>query len=184
MLTVLTNKPERVTENCKVVSSDCELQGGDVLIVCCTSLILKPEILAKYGLAMNIHPGPKLYPGRDPHHWAIYERAKEYGVTLHIMSERVDEGRILQTESFLITQSTPEELRKAADDRAFLMLNNVIRKIDDGSFSISESPHEWSGVKRKRKDLIEMCRFKGLTLDEINHRKYAFQGFEKFFRFE
>jgi methionyl-tRNA formyltransferase len=183
LLTILTNKPELVTASCIIVQTHDELVGGGILIACCTGVIVKSEALASYSAAYNIHPAPPSYPGRDPHHWAFYESAESYGVTMHVMTEKVDDGEVLNVDSFPITQKSPMELKDEANRRAFMMLNNVVGDIGTGELQISTQRQEWTGQKRKRKDLIEMCCFKGLSDEEIELRKFSFQGFEDFFEY-
>ena len=38
--------------------------------------------------AINIHAASPQAPGGDPHHFAIYDKVKEYGATLHYMTKK------------------------------------------------------------------------------------------------
>lgn len=58
-----------------------------------------------YG-AYNFHPGPASYPGWAPAHFAIYEEASHFGASLHLMTERVDSGPILDYVLFPILADT------------------------------------------------------------------------------
>jgi methionyl-tRNA formyltransferase len=61
-----------------------------------TTTVVPPNILHAIGYgAHNFHPGPPSYPGWAPAHFAIYEQASHFGATLHLMTERVDSGLIL-----------------------------------------------------------------------------------------
>ena len=61
--------------------------------------------------AFNYHSAPPEYPGRDVHHFAIYDDAEYFGATLHKMTKRVDEGEILSVRRFKISKSdTPISL--------------------------------------------------------------------------
>ncbi|MBO6837395.1 MAG: hypothetical protein JJ878_06470 [Alphaproteobacteria bacterium] len=182
MLTILTNKPDLVSVDCKVATTADDLSGGDTLIACCTGVIVSPEILARYRQAYNIHPAPNTYPGRDPHHWAFYDGVKDYGVTLHRMTEKVDAGEIIKVIEFPITQNTPGELRLEADRRAFDLLNAAAREILSGQSPKPGSRVEWRGPKRTRRNLIAMCDFSNLSPEEVDRRKFAFQGFEAHFK--
>nr|RAV90258.1 hypothetical protein DBT45_11165 [Aerococcus tenax] len=56
-----------------------------------TPLLVPARILEGMGYgAYNFHPGPPEYRGWHPHCFAVYEGAKTFGVTAHVMSERVD----------------------------------------------------------------------------------------------
>ena len=51
--------------------------------------------LEKLGRAYNIHPSTPRHPGSDPQHWTIYDGTFVAGATLHMMSQNVDAGKIL-----------------------------------------------------------------------------------------
>ena len=68
-----------------------------------TSVIVPPAILAQLGFgAFNFHPGPPSYPGWAPAHFALYDSAKEFGATVHVMIEQVDAGPIVDVARFPI----------------------------------------------------------------------------------
>jgi methionyl-tRNA formyltransferase len=73
------------------------------LISFVTAEIVPQRTLSRLGYgAINFHPGPPSYPGWAPAHFAMYERATEFGVTAHVMVEQVDAGPILDVALFPI----------------------------------------------------------------------------------
>ncbi len=73
------------------------------LIAFVTPEIVSKGILARLGYgAFNFHPGPPRYPGWAPSHFALYERATEFGATVHVMVEKVDAGPIVEIVQFPI----------------------------------------------------------------------------------
>src|ERR1700676_3081649 len=73
------------------------------LIAFTTNVIVPQKVLDQLGYgAYNFHPGPPQYPGWAPAHFALYDRATEFGVTLHVMVERVDAGPIIDVAPFPI----------------------------------------------------------------------------------
>ena len=44
---------------------------------------------------INFHPGPPEYPRIGCLNFAIYDSAKQFGVTAHIMEPKVDRGKII-----------------------------------------------------------------------------------------
>src|SRR5712671_2837369 len=74
----------------------------DARLVAFTSgVIVPPSMLAALGYgAINFHPGPPDYPGWAPSHFALYQRATEFGATVHIMVEQVDAGPIIDVARF------------------------------------------------------------------------------------
>lgn len=77
------------------------------LIAFSTDVIVPQAILDAIGYgAYNFHPGPPNYPGWGPGHFAIYEQAGVFGVTVHVMHGRVDTGPIVGVELFAIPNGT------------------------------------------------------------------------------
>ena len=73
------------------------------LVAFTSGIIVPHSILAALGYgAYNFHPGPPNYPGWAPAHFALYDGARTFGATAHVMTRRVDSGPILGTESFII----------------------------------------------------------------------------------
>jgi methionyl-tRNA formyltransferase len=71
------------------------------LIAFVTPEIVATGVLDRLGYgAINFHPGPPSYPGWAPSHFALYERAAEFGATVHVMVERVDAGPIIDVARF------------------------------------------------------------------------------------
>ena len=89
-------------------SADLAALDSDVLararlIAFVTPEIVSSSMLARLGYgAINFHPGPPGYPGWAPAHFALYERATEFGATVHVMVERVDAGPIVDVARFPI----------------------------------------------------------------------------------
>jgi len=71
------------------------------LIAFVTSEIVPASVLNRLGYgAINFHPGPPSYPGWAPAHFALYNRATEFGATVHVMIEQVDAGPIMDVALF------------------------------------------------------------------------------------
>ena len=59
--------------------------------------ILKKNLIDKAQIAaINFHPGPPEYPGSGCLNFALYDNSKEYGVTVHLMNDKVDNGKIIE----------------------------------------------------------------------------------------
>ncbi|MFW8746219.1 formyltransferase family protein, partial [Mesorhizobium japonicum] len=54
--------------------------------------------------AINFHPGSPDYPGTGCTNFAVYEGAKEYGITCHHMKAGVDSGDIIAVKRFSINE--------------------------------------------------------------------------------
>jgi hypothetical protein len=169
-----------------------DLTGGGTLISFCTNVIVPNRFLpaagpearieqGRFQAAYNVHPGDLRHPGRDPHHWAIYEGAEFFGVCLHEMAPKVDEGEIIRHKPFRIDGRAPQELRTAADNLALDLLGEIAVSVREGALPTPTLAEQWIGKKRSRADLIAMCDFRGIEHIERKRREFAFQGFERHF---
>ncbi len=76
----------------------------DILVSLSFDQILRPEVIALAKVAaLNVHPG--LLPGYKglwPVFWNLLRKEKYAGVTIHRMTEKIDEGEILAMQRFRI----------------------------------------------------------------------------------
>ena len=158
-----------------------DLQPGRLLLSCGTDILVPNSILERCDIAYNCHPGPPAFPGRDPHHWAIYHEAKTFGVTLHRMTQKVDQGPIVATLRFPIPPSaTPDQLRYFADSAAAMFSVLHLNDMLDGP--LIPNGEVWGKVKHRRSDLKRMCKLDGVDAGEAARRRRAFaaEGYENF----
>lgn len=90
---------------------------GDLLISFRSHFIVPKNLLRQWTRAINFHIGPPEHPGFGSASFALYERAKEFGVTAHLMEEHIDKGEILAVQRFPIEpdDNLPSLLTKAHD---------------------------------------------------------------------
>lgn len=158
--------------------SSLEAANADVLFSFGTSVIVPPEILARFpNRAYNLHAASPEYPGRDPHHWAIHDRVSRYGATLHVMTEKVDDGPIIDVEWFEVAPDTrPDRLLIDANRAAFRIIERVGPRLRRGEILDRLVGVSWSGKKRGRQDFLDMCRIEtDISLEEFERR---FQSFD------
>lgn len=132
----------------------------DLLLSFGSGVIVPQHILQSPGLtAINIHAASPYFPGRDPHHFALYHEAKRYGATLHYMIDKVDHGRIVDVERFDVPEgiSAAELLAMANEAGVELMKRFFIAYAKSGA----PAPRDdltWGGQKSKRSDFVDLCR--------------------------
>ena len=90
---------------------------------------------------INFHPGPPEYPGIGCFNFAIFDSAKHFGATAHIMEPKVDTGEIIGVKRFsMIEKETVETLSKKTyeaqlslykDIIDYIMVNNCLPKCDE-----------------------------------------------------
>ena len=121
--------------------------------------IVPPRILqALDGPAYNLHPGPPAYPGIFPSVFALDDQAPRFGITLHEMTAKVDDGAIVAVDTYDIL---PEWNRLALDSATFGAMINMIERLapalTDISLPLPRLDVPWSGAKRTRKDFDALC---------------------------
>jgi methionyl-tRNA formyltransferase len=168
-------------DRCEVVNTVDQLVKVKArrLLTMATTEIIPPNILYSFvDGAFNIHSASPEFPGRDPHNWAIYSGAERYGATLHRMTSRVDEGEIIDVEWFDVPKNIkPKELLSLADAASIRLLGKHSEALRDFQHIPQKGNFQWGGIKRSRKDLINMCRIDAdLDLEEFNRRLLAFNS--------
>jgi methionyl-tRNA formyltransferase len=149
---------------CAVTIEDLNAIEPDVLpearLVAFTSGVIVPRpLLAALGHgAYNFHPGPPDYPGWAPSHFALYEGARTFGATAHVMTKRVDSGPIIGVESFEIPQgANVRELEQIAFVRLAYLFWRLARSLACEAGPLPTLPVDWSGTKSTRRMYERLC---------------------------
>jgi hypothetical protein len=144
-----------------------------------SGVIVPTDVLARFSKpAYNIHAASPEFPGRDPHHHAIYRQASTYGATLHVMTASVDAGPIVGVELFSIAARTaPADLLEQANDAGLRLIRLFgAQLLETKPLPALEGVH-WGSVKTRRSDLRRYCALTPLiTAEEFTRRYEAFDG--------
>ncbi len=149
---------------CAVTPGDLEAIEPEVLrnarlVAFTTGVIVPARILNALGYgAYNFHPGPADYPGWAPAHFALYDGARQFGATAHVMEARVDCGAIVGVESFEI----PDGLEvRGLEQMAFVRLAYLFWRMSHdiacSAAPLPGLPITWSGIKSTRQMYAAMC---------------------------
>jgi methionyl-tRNA formyltransferase len=147
------------------------------LIASATSVIVPAAVLNRLGFgAYNFHPGPPAFPGWAPAHFALYNRATQFGATAHVMVVRVDEGPIVGVETFSIPHTISVT---ALEGMAYARLSYLFWTLAKPLATRSEPlPHihvKWSGTKSTRRDYAALCDIpRDIQRDELERRIEVF----------
>jgi methionyl-tRNA formyltransferase len=147
---------------------------GDLVISYLSRWILSEAHLNQAKLAINFHPGPPEYPGYGCNNFAIYDDAREYGVTCHHMAPRVDTGPVIATRRFpVFPADDAETLLARAYDCQLVLFYEIIGHIARGEV-LPESPESWTRSPSSRKEL-DALRVLSVDMDraEIERRVRA-----------
>jgi methionyl-tRNA formyltransferase len=156
---------------------DREVMARARLIAFVTPVVVPLRILNALGYgAYNFHPGPPEYPGWAPSHFAIYDGAREFGATAHVMIERVDAGPIIATERFAIPSDVSAHgLQELAYARLAKLFWSLAKDMATRPEAFAPLPVRWSGRRRTRKSYAAMCEISAdISAAELDRRIEAF----------
>jgi len=149
------------------------------LIAFVTPEIVSKSILEKLGYgAINFHPGPPDYPGWAPSHFALYERAKEFGATVHLMVEKVDAGPIIDAARFPVPSGISV---LGLEGLAYAHLAHLFWRM---AKSLATDPNppptlpvKWGSRKYSRRTYRAICDIPlDIPKDELDRRLKVFGG--------
>lgn len=141
-----------------------------------TSVIVPEAILLRPGLmAVNIHAASPEYPGRDPHHFAVFDGVIEYGATMHIMTRQVDAGPIIDVERFAVERDCPPvELLRRANEAGFVLLRRMFDSLRSSGRLPEPITAAWGTHRYTRSEFLELARIDcGMSADEVQRRLRA-----------
>ena len=174
LLTVIS-----VGTSAELAALNADLLGRARLISFVTPEIVSQSILARlsYG-AFNFHPGPPSYPGWAPSHFALYERATEFGATVHVMVEQVDAGPIIGVALFPV----PADISVLGlEGLAYAHLAQLFWRMAKALATDPEPPPtlpiKWGSRKYSRRAYRAVCDIPlDIPKDELERRLKVFGG--------
>lgn len=148
--------------------------SGDIIISYLSRWIVPGGLLERAKVAVNFHPGPPEFPGYGCNNFAIYEGAREYGVTCHHMAPRVDTGAIVAVKRFSVLASdNAGTLLARAYDFQIVLFYGVVERIIRGA-ELPVSGETWTRKPFTRQQFRELGRLTpDMTDQEVARRKRA-----------
>jgi methionyl-tRNA formyltransferase len=150
----------------------------DARLIAFTSGVIVPRsMLAALGYgAYNFHPGSPDHPGWAPAHFALYDGARTFGATAHVMTRQVDSGPIIGTESFAIPDNIGvRELEQIAFVRLAYLFWRLARNLACDTGPLRTLPITWSGTKSTRRMYEKLCEIPAdIDAAELARRIRAF----------
>jgi len=148
--------------------------GWDCIVSYLSRWIVPVTLLDRVTHAINFHPGPPEYPGYGCNNFAIYEGAREYGVTCHHMAAQVDTGPIIAIARFPVLPSdTGGTLLLRTYDYQLVLFYDVVGRIIRGE-ALPTAPDPWTRKPFTRKQFEELLRVTpDMSKDEAARRKKA-----------
>ena len=141
---ILQNKPEHV----KIV-----LKNYDYIISFRSYIILRKKILKKIKYAsINFHPGPPKYRGIGCANFAIYNQEKYYGVTAHLINEKIDNGKIIDVQNFKLKKNTNiSQLLQTSYKFQLKQAKKVLDKVFKNNKNLSKMINKNKNIQWSRK---------------------------------
>lgn len=149
---------------------------GDIIISYLFPKLIPNKLLLKAKMiSVNFHPGPPERRGIGCTNYAIYEKSKNYGVTLHEINEKIDSGNILKVKRFKINSN---ETVYSLTKRSYLYILELfiifLKDLDVNNVLFTSSNEKWKGPIKTRKDFMKFLKLsKNMTKNEIKNRIYA-----------
>ncbi len=171
VISIWVNEP-----NEKLKIKNIEIKKIDILIAFRSYYIFKKNFLDKVKLlSLNFHPGPPKYRGFGCANYALFNNDKVYGVTAHLMDDRIDHGKILDVEKFLIKKNydLSDLLKKThtTQVKQFKRIINQMYKLNfnsDKYFLKFPCKEKWSKKLHSKKNLDKFYKI------NRNIKKYDF----------
>ena len=143
---------------------DVKTWNGDY-ILCFRSLLFLPNSLTDKSkvAAINFHPGPPEYPGSGCINFALYDGCESYGVTAHMMNEKIDNGEILECRRFRVHKDDDliSTLNKTHKELTNICIYFISQLLSDGQDFLNKKRMaskniRWCGEARKISELEEL----------------------------
>jgi methionyl-tRNA formyltransferase len=142
---------------------------GDYVISYLSRWVI-PEYLLKRARkgAINFHPASPEYPGIGCNNFALYENAKEYGVTCHHMASKVDTGAIIAVKRFPVyPEDNVETLLKRTYENQIALFFEITGLVAEGK-ALPVSKEKWTRPPFSRKQFNELFKITvDMNRDEI-----------------
>lgn len=145
---------------------------GDYIISYLSRWVVPEHLLNRATFAaINFHPASPEYPGIGCNNFALYEEAREYGVTCHHMTSHVDTGAIIAVERFPVFASdNVATLLSRTYAYQLVLFYEVVSSILEGK-KLPESEERWARRPFTRREFNELGRITpDMTKEEIAKR--------------
>ena len=136
-----------------------DLKNQSRLLSIFSAEIVPYDTLKQFGFGCyNLHPGSNEYPGWRAWSFAIMNNSDQFGLTLHEMAERVDEGAIIHMQKFpRESKSTEQDFFSSVGNFVYEFFKSFPDFFLDQERLIA-SDINWTGVKFRKKDVQDMIK--------------------------
>ena len=133
-------------------------------------IILRKSLIkkAKYA-AINFHPGPPEFRGIGCLNFAIFENAKFYGVTAHVLDTKIDYGKIINVKRFeILKRDNVDSLLDKTHKKLLSQARKIIDLLSKNPYNLNKliyksKNEKWSKKITKRADLDNFYNISSAT---------------------
>ena len=137
--------------------------NGDYVFSYRSFYIIPNELLKKVKkAAINFHPGPNNYRGSGGLNFALFNSEKEFGVTAHLINEKIDNGKIIECRKFNIDkEDCLDSLMKKTHKKLFDLFCDITsslrkKETDYLQNKVDSSRYNWIGPLRKFEEVEKL----------------------------
>ncbi len=145
---------------------------GDYIVSYLSRWVIPEDLLRRARkAAINFHPASPEYPGIGCNNFALYENAREYGVTCHHMAAKVDSGKIIAVKRFPIyPDDDVAALLKRTYENQIALFFEIAQLMADGK-ELPVSHETWTRPPFTRKQFNELFKITpDMSREEIARR--------------
>jgi len=163
-------------QSSKKISINSKIKNIDILVSFRSYIIFTEEQLRKIKfLCINFHPGPPEYRGFGCANYAIYNKENFYGVTTHLINEKIDNGKIINVKKFRLKKNiTLQSLLKKTHQTLLDQLKNFFLDLEKKGFDKDQinkkiyNKYKWSKKLGTKKQLDKFYKIeKKISLKEL-----------------
>jgi methionyl-tRNA formyltransferase len=163
----------------ELIRFDAATLARSRLVAFATPVIVPSDVLDGLGYgAYNFHPGPPAYPGWAPAHFALYEGATDFGVTVHAMAARVDSGPIVEAVHFSVPAGIGVQgLEGLAYAHLAQLFWRLAKYLATESDPLPLCALQWGHRTYSRRSYRAICDIPlDISKEELDHRLRVFGG--------
>ena len=156
-----------ISDKEKKISINKYLKKNYDFIFCFRSkFILRKNLLKKSKFSINFHPSLPKYRGVGGVNYALYNNDKFFGFTIHIMNEKIDNGKILHVDKFKINKNENiNSLLSRTHKKMYNKFIEIVNKIHKEEVFINyllkkKTKYKWSKKYYNFKDLDKFYEIK------------------------
>ena len=122
--------------------------------------------------AINFHPGTPEFRGIGSVNFALYNNCKYYGCTAHLISKRIDSGKIIEVKKFKLRSSYGiDDCLNKTYRLMYIQAKKIINQIFNSNIKLNylnNVNYTWSNKISKKRDLDKLYEIKkNITKKEL-----------------